>query len=75
MTKNFREFTVFGICINPFHEAKTYTREGFMQKPQIIMHLPLHMTCVVCSDYIHGQLHRNKQASTLSTFAYVIYFP
>ena len=43
--------TLFDFCMNPSHEGtivKTYTREGFMQKPQMIWNLPIHIVrCVV----------------------------
>ena len=46
--------------------AETYTREGFMQKQQMIRNLPLHI--VVCSNDIHSQLQGNEQAFTLFDF-------
>ena len=44
--------TLFDFCINPSHEGNhsqdLYTREGFMQKPQMIWNLPIHIVrCVV----------------------------
>ena len=36
-------FILLDFCINPSHEvtlAETYTREGFMQKPQMVWNLP-----------------------------------
>ena len=47
---------------------KTYTREGFMQKSQMIWNLPIHIVCMVCSVDIHSQLERNDWVSTLFDF-------
>ena len=47
--------------------TKTYTREGFMQKSQMIYELT-HSYCVVCSVDIHSQLERNDWVSTLFDF-------
>ena len=46
--------------------AETYTREGFMQKQQMIWNLPFY--CGVCSNDIHSQLQRNEQAFSLFDF-------
>ena len=60
--------TLFDFYINPSHKgtlAET-TREGFMQKQQMICNLLLHI--VWCSNDIHSQLQENEWVSTLFNF-------
>ena len=67
-----RHFTLLDFCINPSHEvtlAETYTREGFMQKPQMIWNL-LHHICGICIVMIFIANYKAMSRHLLfSTFA------